>query len=72
MKQLEREHTRLDFDQRNRKIQRVDDERLRSVGRVDLAASVRPERRDSRFRSAMRVGRRRDLLGFHGSIVSGT
>ena len=37
MKELERIDTGLDFDERNRKVQRVDDNRLK-CGRVDLAA----------------------------------
>ena len=43
VKQLEREDARLDFDQRNRKIQRLDDDRLERR-RVELAARERPER----------------------------
>ena len=71
VEQLERVDARLDFDERDRKIQRLDDDRF-ECGRVELAARVRPQHPVRRSRSACACGRRAISRSGHGSIVSGT
>ena len=70
VKQLEREDARLDLDERNREVQRLDDDRFER-GRVELAARVRPKRAVGDL-GERAVRQPRELALGHASIVSGT
>ena len=71
MKQLEREDARLDLDERNREVQRLDDDRLEGR-RVELAARVRTKRAVGDL-GERAVRQPRELVApAIGSIVSGT